>query len=61
MIGLLRRLLHRGEEPVDLAAVCRDDQVIDAVLAGDIDHALLIAEQPEFVALLCALRAGRQQ
>lgn len=46
-------------EPVDLAAVCRDHQVIEAVRAGDIDYALAIAD-PEFVALVQAFAdAGR--
>lgn len=42
-------------DAVDLAAACRDEQVIDAVLADDIDHALLLAPA-DFVGLLVALR-----
>jgi hypothetical protein len=41
-------------QPVDLADVCRDAQLIEAVLADDLDHALLLAP-PEFVGLLAAL------
>lgn len=40
--------------PVDLHAVCRDAQLIDAVLADDIDHARLLGPD-KFVALLIAL------
>ena len=46
-------------EPVDLAAVCRDHQLVEAVLDDRIDHALLLAPA-SFVAALVALRdAGR--
>jgi hypothetical protein len=46
--------------PVDLHAVCRDAQLIDAVLADDIDHALLLGP-PELVAGLKALADTRRQ
>jgi hypothetical protein len=46
--------------PVDLHAVCRDAQLIDAVLADDIDHALLLGPD-KFVAMLVALADTRRQ
>ena len=51
----------RRYQPLNLADVCRDDTVIDDVLHDRIDHALTIAEDPVFVALLTALAdAGRR-
>jgi hypothetical protein len=46
--------------PVDLHAVCRDAQLIDAVLADDIDHALLLGPA-ELVGALVALADTRRR
>ena len=48
---------HGG--PANMHDVLADDQAIDAVEAGDIDHALLLAP-PASVALLVALRDLRE-
>lgn len=49
----------RRYRPARALAVVRTDQVIEAVLADDIDHALLLAP-PATVALLVALRDLRE-
>lgn len=41
----------------DLHAVCRDNQLVDAVTAGHLDHARTLTDHPELVDLLAALAA----
>ncbi len=47
-------------EPISLADACRDDLVIDAVRAGDIDHALALAPAPLVTVLQALADRGRR-
>lgn len=47
-------------EPISVADACRDDEVIDAVRAGDIDHALALAPAPLVTVLQALAESGRR-
>lgn len=47
---------RQPEPPVDPAAVCRDQEAIEAIRAGDREHALRLVDE-EFVDLITALVA----
>jgi hypothetical protein len=55
-LAKIRQLLdrQRREQPLDLAAVCASDQLIEAIRHGDTDHALMLADKA-FVDLLIDL------
>ena len=48
-------------EPISVADACRDDQVIDAIWAGNIDHALLLAPAPLVTVPQALVDCGRRQ
>lgn len=54
-----RRKPAQPEPPVDLAAVCRDDELIEDVLHDRIDHAHTLADPPFVAALLALKDSGR--